>query len=86
MFQLTRAEQQKLTVRVSKDAFPESCIGEAIAKRSKSLRMTREQQMQLIEEHQKNFVLKVCGTQEFMLERFPICQYKVHFQQQKLLI
>lgn len=33
--------------------------------------------MQLIDDHQKNFVLKVCGTQEFLLERYPIYQYKV---------
>ena len=74
------AEQQKLTVRVSKDAFPETVVGEAIGKKSKSFRITREQQIQLIEDHQKNFVLKVCGTEEYLLERYPICQYKVrHF-------
>ncbi|EFX69553.1 hypothetical protein DAPPUDRAFT_300912 [Daphnia pulex] len=70
------ADQQKLTVRVSKDAFPETVVAEAIGKKSKSLRMSREQQIQLIDEHQKSFVLKVCGTQEFLLERYAICQYK----------
>jgi len=70
------AEQQKFTVRVSKDAFPETVVGEAVSKKSKSLRVTREQQLQLIDEHQKNYVLKVCGTQEYLLERYPICQYK----------
>lgn len=73
-----RAEQQKFTVRVSKDAFPETVVGEAVSKKSKSLRVTREQQIQLIEEHQKNYVLKVCGSQEYLLERYPICQYKVN--------
>lgn len=72
-----RTDQQKLTVRVSKDAFTETVVAEAIGKKSKSLRMSREQQMQLIDEHQKNYVLKVCGTQEFLLKRHPICQYKV---------
>ena len=70
-------EQQKFTVRVAKDAFPETVVGEAVCKKSKSLRVTREQLIQLIEEHQKNYVLKVCGTQEYLLERYPICQYKV---------
>lgn len=74
----SRADQQKLTVRVSKDAFTETVVAEAVAKKSKSLRITREQQIQLIDEHQKNYVLKVCGTQEFLLERYPICQYKVN--------
>ena len=63
---------------MSKDAFPETVVGEAVSKKSKSLRVTREQQLQLIDEHQKNYVLKVCGTQEYLLERYPICQYKVH--------
>lgn len=62
---------------MSKDAFPETVVAEAIGKKSKSLRMSREQQMQLIDEHQKIYVLKVCGTQEFLLERYAICQYKV---------
>lgn len=31
----------------------------------------------MIEEHKKNYVLKVCGTQEYLLDRYPICQYKV---------
>ncbi len=80
-----RADQQKLTVRVSKDAFTETVVAEFIGKKSKSLRMSREQQIQLIDEHQKNYVLKVCGTQEFLLERYPICQYKVvHFLFTKL--
>lgn len=48
-----------------------------MSKKCKSLRLTREQQVQLIEEYQKNYVLKVCGTQEYLLERHPISQYKV---------
>lgn len=74
---ICRLEQQKFMLKVSKDAFPETVVSEAVGKKSKSLRLTREQQLQLIDEHQKNYVLKVCGTQEFLLERYPICQYKV---------
>ena len=68
-----------MTVRVSKDAFTETVVAEFIGKKSKSLRISRDQQIQLIDEHQKNYVLKVCGTQEFLLERYPICQYKVWY-------
>ena len=78
IWQMAGSEQQKFTFRVSKDVFPETVIVDAVSKRSKNLRLTREQQLQLIDEHQKNYVLKVCGMEEYLLERYPICQYKVN--------
>ena len=72
-----RAEQQKFSVKVLKDAFPETVICEAVSKQCKTLRLSRDQQLQFIDEYEKNYVLKVCGTQEFLLKRHPICQYKV---------
>ena len=74
---IDRTEQQKFSVKISKDVFPETVVFEAVSKKCKSLRLTREQQLQMIDDSVKSSVLKVCGSEEYFLERYPICQYKV---------
>lgn len=69
-------DKQKYTVKVAKDAFPESIIAEAILKKTKCMRLTREQQEQCVQDHQDSYLLKVCGCDEYLLERYPVSQYK----------
>lgn len=69
-------EKQKYTVKVPKDAYPENITQETILKNLKCSKMTKEQQQQSAREHQCSYLLKVCGIDQYLLERFPICQYK----------
>ncbi|XP_035226902.1 phosphatidylinositol 4,5-bisphosphate 3-kinase catalytic subunit alpha isoform-like isoform X2 [Stegodyphus dumicola] len=69
-------EKQKYTVKVSKDAYPESVTHEAILKKLKCMKMSKEQQQHCAREHQHSYLLKVCGIDEYLLERFPLAQYK----------
>lgn len=69
-------EKQKYTVKVSKDAYPESITQEAILKKLKCMKLTKEQQQQRAREHQRSYLLKVCGIDQYLLTGFPIAQYK----------
>lgn len=70
-------EKQKYTVKVSKDDYPESVTREAILKKLKCMKMTKEQQQICAREYQHSYLLKVCGIDQYLLERFPLSQYKV---------
>lgn len=70
-------EKQKYTVKVSKDDYPESVTQEAILKKLKCMKLTKEQQKERAREHQHSYLLKVCGIDQYLLERFPLSQYKV---------
>ncbi|PRD35280.1 UNVERIFIED_CONTAM: Pik3ca [Trichonephila clavipes] len=69
-------EKQKYTVKVSKDDYPESVTQEAILKKLKCMKLTKEQQKERAREHQHSYLLKVCGIDQYLLERFPLSQYK----------
>lgn len=70
-------EKQKYTVKVSKDDYPESVTREAILKKLKCMKMTKEQQQNCAREYQHSYLLKVCGIDQYLLERYPLSQYKV---------
>ncbi|XP_013776261.1 phosphatidylinositol 4,5-bisphosphate 3-kinase catalytic subunit alpha isoform-like [Limulus polyphemus] len=71
-------EKQKYTVKVPKDAYPESITQEVIMKTLKCTKLTREEQRQQAQEHQKKYLLKVCGVDQYLLGRYPITQYKIY--------
>ncbi|KAI0224779.1 Phosphatidylinositol 4,5-bisphosphate 3-kinase catalytic subunit alpha [Lamellibrachia satsuma] len=69
-------DRQKYTVKVSHKATPEEVIAEAIRRRTRLMNMSAEQQRQCVLEYQDSYVLKVCGCDQFLLEKFPVSQYK----------
>ncbi|XP_074655826.1 phosphatidylinositol 4,5-bisphosphate 3-kinase catalytic subunit alpha isoform-like [Tubulanus polymorphus] len=69
-------DRQKYTVKVAHNAIPEDVIAEAIRKKTRSMHMTQEQQKQCVNDYQNSYVLKVCGCDQFLLEKYPICQFK----------
>lgn len=69
-------EKQKYTVKVPKDDYPESITREAILKKLKCMKMTKEEQHTCAWEYQHSYLLKVCGIDQYLLERFPLSQYK----------
>lgn len=70
-------DKQKYTLRVPKDALPAHVVAEAIIKETKFRRMSKEQQQRCVAEHQSSYLLKVCGTDEYLLSPvYPITQYK----------
>ncbi|XP_054919880.2 phosphatidylinositol 4,5-bisphosphate 3-kinase catalytic subunit alpha isoform-like [Dermacentor andersoni] len=69
-------EKQKHTLEVHKDTVPEAVIREAILKKLKCSRLSREEQVALAQEHQHNYLLKVCGVNQYLLKSYPLCRYK----------
>ena len=69
--------REKYSIKVSCFATPEDVIAEVIRKRTLRMNMTPEEQKQCVMEYQSSYVLKVCGCDQFLLERYPISQYKV---------
>ena len=70
-------DRQKYTVKVSHKAYPEHVIAEAIRKKTRSMHMTPEQQKKCVQEYRDSYLLKICGVEQFLLEGYPISQYKV---------
>lgn len=52
-------------------------IAEAIRKKTRSMLLSPEQLKMCVQEYQGKYILKVCGCDEYLLEKFPISQYKV---------
>jgi len=73
----SNGDRQKYTVKVSHKATPEEVIAEAIRRRTRLMNMSAEQQRQCVLEYQDSYVLKVCGCEQFLLEKVPVSQYKV---------
>uniref|UniRef100_A0A8C4R270 Phosphatidylinositol 4,5-bisphosphate 3-kinase catalytic subunit alpha isoform n=1 Tax=Eptatretus burgeri TaxID=7764 RepID=A0A8C4R270_EPTBU len=69
-------DKQKYTVRVPHDATPEQVIAEAIRKKTRSMALSAEQLRLCVNEYQGKYILKVCGCDDYLLERFPLSQYK----------
>lgn len=75
----TNNDRQKYTVNVPHMATPEEVIAEAIRRRTRLMNMSPEQQIRCILEYQDSYVLKVCGCEQFLLEKYPVSQFKVGF-------
>lgn len=57
--------------------FPQKVIAEAIRKKTRSMLLSPEQLKMCVQEYQGKYILKVCGCDEYLLEKYPISQYKV---------
>ena len=69
--------RNKFSVSVPHDAKPIDVISETIRRRGRLMNITKEQVEGLIETYRTAYALKVCGCDEFLLEEYPISQYKV---------
>ncbi|XP_064642424.1 phosphatidylinositol 4,5-bisphosphate 3-kinase catalytic subunit alpha isoform-like isoform X2 [Lineus longissimus] len=69
-------EKQRYAIKVAHMAFPETVIATAIRKKTRTMHMTSEQQEQCVIEYQDSYLLKICGCYQFLLERYPLSQYK----------
>lgn len=67
----------KFSVRVKHTATPIDVVAETIRRRSRMMGISKEHADRCIEEYSMSYALKVCGSDEFLLEEYPISQYKV---------
>uniref|UniRef100_A0A3Q2DZZ1 phosphatidylinositol-4,5-bisphosphate 3-kinase n=1 Tax=Cyprinodon variegatus TaxID=28743 RepID=A0A3Q2DZZ1_CYPVA len=70
-------DKQKYTLKINHDCVPEQVIAEAIRKKTRSMLLTQEQLKMCVQEYQGKYILKVCGCDEYLLEKYPLSQYKV---------
>ncbi|XP_078138430.1 phosphatidylinositol 4,5-bisphosphate 3-kinase catalytic subunit alpha isoform-like [Centroberyx gerrardi] len=68
--------KQKYTLKVSHDSLPEQLIAESIRKKSRSMHLSPQQLRLCVQEYQGQYILKVCGCDEYLLEKYPLSQYK----------
>lgn len=69
--------KQKYTLKIAHDALPEQLIAEAIRKKTRSMHLSAQQLRLCVQEYQGQYMLKVCGCDEYLLEKYPLSQYKV---------
>ncbi|ELV13459.1 Phosphatidylinositol-4,5-bisphosphate 3-kinase catalytic subunit alpha isoform [Tupaia chinensis] len=69
-------DKQKYTLKISHDCVPEQVIAEAIRKKTRSMLLSSEQLKLCVLEYQGKYILKVCGCDEYFLEKYPLSQYK----------
>ncbi|KAG2468424.1 PK3CA kinase, partial [Polypterus senegalus] len=69
-------DKQKYTLKIPHDCLPEQVIAEAIRKKTRSMHLSPEQLRLCVQEYQGKYILKVCGCDEYLLERLPLSQYK----------
>uniref|UniRef100_A0A672RQ50 phosphatidylinositol-4,5-bisphosphate 3-kinase n=1 Tax=Sinocyclocheilus grahami TaxID=75366 RepID=A0A672RQ50_SINGR len=69
-------DKQKYTLKINHDCVPEQVIAEAIRKKTRSMLLSAEQLKMCVQEYQGKYILKVCGCDEYLLEKYPISQYK----------
>uniref|UniRef100_H2M7Z5 phosphatidylinositol-4,5-bisphosphate 3-kinase n=1 Tax=Oryzias latipes TaxID=8090 RepID=H2M7Z5_ORYLA len=69
-------DKQKYTLKINHDCVPEQVIAEAIRKKTRSMLLSPEQLKMCVQEYQGKYILKVCGCDEYLLEKYPISQYK----------
>lgn len=70
-------DKQKYTLKINHDYVPEQVIAEAIRKKTRSMLLSSEQLKLCVLEYQGKYILKVCGCDEYLLEKHPLSQYKV---------
>lgn len=68
--------KQKYTLKVSHSSLPEQLIAESIRKKSRSMHLSPQQLRLCVQEYQGQYILKVCGCDEYLLEKYPLSQYK----------
>ncbi|MBN3312706.1 PK3CA kinase, partial [Atractosteus spatula] len=69
-------DKQKYTLKTPHDSLPEQLIAEAIRKKTRSMHLSPEQLRLCVQEYQGQYILKVCGCDEYLLEKYPLSQYK----------
>uniref|UniRef100_A0A5F8GEL2 Phosphatidylinositol 4,5-bisphosphate 3-kinase catalytic subunit alpha isoform n=1 Tax=Monodelphis domestica TaxID=13616 RepID=A0A5F8GEL2_MONDO len=69
-------DKQKYTLKINHDCVPEHVIAEAIRKKTRSMLLSSEQLKLCVLEYQGKYILKVCGCDEYLLEKYPLSQYK----------
>lgn len=69
--------KQKYTLKIAHDSLPEQLIAEAIRKKTRSMHLSAQQLRLCVQEYQGQYILKVCGCDEYFLEKYPLSQYKV---------
>ncbi|XP_045439656.1 phosphatidylinositol 4,5-bisphosphate 3-kinase catalytic subunit alpha isoform isoform X3 [Pipistrellus kuhlii] len=69
-------DKQKYTLKINHDYVPEQVIAEAIRKKTRSMLLSSEQLKLCVLEYQGKYILKVCGCDEYFLEKYPLSQYK----------
>lgn len=69
-------DRQKYSVKVPHTATPQLVIAEAIRRRTRSMKLTADQQQMCIRQFSNIYVLKVCGCNQYLLEEHPLSQYK----------
>ncbi|EMP38400.1 Phosphatidylinositol-4,5-bisphosphate 3-kinase catalytic subunit alpha isoform [Chelonia mydas] len=69
-------DKQKYTLKINHDCVPEQVIAEAIRKKTRSMLLSSEQLKLCVLEYQGKYILKVCGCDEYLLEKYPLSQYK----------
>ncbi|XP_059573268.1 phosphatidylinositol 4,5-bisphosphate 3-kinase catalytic subunit alpha isoform-like [Alligator mississippiensis] len=70
------SNKRKYMLKVSHACVPEQVIAEAIRKQGWGMLLSPEQLKRCVLEYQGNYVLKVCGCNEYLLEKYPLSQYK----------
>ena len=70
-------QQKKYTSKIAHDCKPEDIIAETIRKRTESMSLSMAQQQRCVEEYKGTYVLKVCGCDEYIMDDYPISQFKV---------
>ncbi|KAK2090739.1 Phosphatidylinositol 4,5-bisphosphate 3-kinase catalytic subunit alpha isoform [Saguinus oedipus] len=71
-------DKQKYTLKINHDCVPEQVIAEAIRKKTRSMLLSSEQLKLCVLEYQGKYILKVCGCDEYFLEKYPLSQYKIY--------
>ncbi|KAH0624170.1 hypothetical protein JD844_007649 [Phrynosoma platyrhinos] len=71
-------DKQKYTLKINHDYVPEQVIAEAIRKKTRSMLLSSEQLKLCVLEYQGKYILKVCGCDEYLLEKHPLSQYKIY--------
>eukprot|EP00069_Balaena_mysticetus_P011794 bmy_07263T0 len=72
-------DKQKYTLKINHDCVPEQVIAEAIRKKTRSMLLSSEQLKLCVLEYQGKYILKVCGCDEYFLEKYPLSQYKLKY-------
>ncbi|XP_051956820.1 phosphatidylinositol 4,5-bisphosphate 3-kinase catalytic subunit alpha isoform isoform X2 [Xyrauchen texanus] len=70
--------KQKYTLKIAHDSLPEQLIAEAIRKKTRSMHLSAQQLRLCVQEYQGQYILKVCGCDEYFLEKYPLSQYKIY--------
>ena len=65
-------DKQKYTLKINHNCVPEQVIAEAIRKKIQSMLLSSEQLKLCILEYQGKYILKVCGCDEYFVEKYPL--------------